>query len=87
MGYYQSQCKSPKKQEAAHLTQAETTEPALLLAVSEESAPVLQEQEFFLNEEKVWPELQRGEHVEVPSDFWYLNNGASNYDWRQGEVL
>ena len=80
MGHYQSHCKSPKKQETAHLTQAENTEPALLLAVSEESAPVLQEQEVvFLNEEKVWPELQRGEHVVVPSDFWYLDNGASNH--------
>ena len=36
MGHYASECRAPKKKEEAHLTRADDTEPALMLAVSEE---------------------------------------------------
>ncbi|XP_031490481.1 uncharacterized protein LOC116257672 [Nymphaea colorata] len=81
------ECKAPKRKEEAHLTQADDTEPALLLAELEEVVPAtLERQEWqerqeavMLNEEQVWPELHGTEHGKETTDIWYLDNSASNH--------
>jgi hypothetical protein len=87
MRHYRSECRAAKKQEAAHLTQAEEVEPeaeevepALLLAVTEESALVPQQRQkvVFLNG-KVWPDLHLANGVTEACYTWYLDNGASNH--------
>jgi hypothetical protein len=81
MGHYRSECRAPKKQQAAHLTQAEDVEPALLLALTKESALVPQQRQevVFFNEEKVWPDLHLANGVTEACDTWYLDNRASNH--------
>ncbi|XP_031497206.1 uncharacterized protein LOC116262209 [Nymphaea colorata] len=44
LGHYTNRCKAPKKKEGAHLTQADDTEPALLLAELEEMVSAALEQ-------------------------------------------
>lgn len=70
MGHYASECKTPKKQDEAHLTQTEDTEPALLLAVSEK---------VLLNEDNLKPKLLETDENLTASNDWYLDNGASNH--------
>jgi hypothetical protein len=81
MGHYRSECRAPKKQQAAHLTQAEDVELALLLALTKESALVPQQRQemVFFNEEKVWPDLHLANGVTEACDTWYLDNRASNH--------
>ena len=63
MGHYVNECKAPKKKEEekgeTHLTCTDDTELALLLAVSEEAAPGLQQRldAVLLSEEKLKLEL------------------------------
>jgi len=82
-GHYANQCKQPKEGEAHH-ARVEDVEPALMLAVSEELAPLerahaTRQEVVFLTEEKVFPELHIAGARLVTGGNWYLDNGASNH--------
>ncbi|XP_062208265.1 uncharacterized protein LOC133909721 [Phragmites australis] len=80
-GHYASECKAPKKESEAHLAKADDTEPALLLAETEEIGPARlgQQEAAYLSEDGVFPELQHMEHTVAAAEMWYLDNGASNH--------
>ena len=74
-----------KKEEEAHHAKAVEFEPTVLLAEIAELGllehPLSDEcqEEVFLNEVKVHPELHFTRDGESCGDIWYLDNGASNH--------
>lgn len=79
-GHYAEECKKSKREkehkEEVNIAQMQDNEPALLLTEKpEEDSTVM-----LINEEKVLPKLSQGdEGVQVNSNLWYLDNGASNH--------
>ncbi|XP_062193613.1 uncharacterized protein LOC133897044 [Phragmites australis] len=85
MGHYVNECTTPKEKEEekgkTHVTCTDDIEPALLLAVSEEIAPGLQQRwdVVLLNEKKLKPKVCDTSEGGSSSEVWYLDNRASNH--------
>ncbi|XP_073304648.1 uncharacterized protein [Primulina huaijiensis] len=81
MEHYASECRSKRRDDEAHLTRATDEEPALLIAVSQEVTHTRRDQQdaILLSEERLLPEMYRGDKNGENEDVWYLDNGASNH--------
>ncbi|XP_073309973.1 uncharacterized protein [Primulina huaijiensis] len=75
------QYRSKRRDDEAHLTRATDEEPALLMAVSQEVTHTRREKQdaILLSEERLLPEMYRGDKNGENEDIWYLDNGASNH--------
>lgn len=80
-GHYAAECKNPRRErehkEEVNIAQMQDEEPALLIV---EKSDEEDEKIMLINEEKVSPKLsQNSEGMQMSSNLWYLDNGASNH--------
>ncbi|KAL9262405.1 hypothetical protein AKJ16_DCAP07264 [Drosera capensis] len=80
MGYYASECRSKRRNDERHYTDATPDKPALLFSMFKEETRAKQQDAIQPREERVVKVFHHGEEKKTSTkNVWYLDNGASNH--------
>ncbi|KAL9256662.1 Retrovirus-related Pol polyprotein from transposon TNT 1-94-like protein, partial [Drosera capensis] len=80
MGHYASECRSKRRNDERHYTDATPDEPALLFSMSQEETRDKQQGAIQSKKERVVKVFYHGEEEKTSvKDVWYLDNDASNH--------